>query len=87
MGVDRCRGHGSRARSSGPRCTSVVTDRPLRTDKRGRTNLQRIAHGDPPIGADGQSINLHQTTQQHGGALAEVESTFHTDDRRVLHVN
>jgi hypothetical protein len=60
---------------------------PLLKDKRGRTNLERMAKGDPPIGPDGKSINLHHTLQTHDGPLAEVEATFHTRNGTVLHIN
>jgi hypothetical protein len=60
---------------------------PLRKDKTGATNLERMANGDPPIGADGKPINLHHTIQTDDSPVAEVTQAFHIKYRRTLHVN
>ena len=36
------------------------------------TNLQRMATGRAPIGADGKSVNLHHMTQTQSGPIAEM---------------
>jgi hypothetical protein len=43
----------------------------------GRTNLERMQDGDPPIGPDNKPVNLHHMTQDEPGPIAEVEQTFH----------
>ncbi|ASY66736.1 hypothetical protein SJ05684_b57540 (plasmid) [Sinorhizobium sojae CCBAU 05684] len=52
----------------------------------GRTNLERMQDGDPPIGPDNKPINLHHMTQDEPGPIAEVEQTFHKDNHRILHI-
>ena len=57
------------------------------TDKRRRTNLQRMQKGLAPLGPDGKAINLHHTTQRNDGALAEVSQTMHQKSSKVIHIN
>jgi len=52
----------------------------------GRTNLERMQDGDPPIGPDNKPVNLHHMTQDEPGPIAEVEQTFHKDNHRILHI-
>lgn len=59
---------------------------PNRVDDLGRTNKQRMEKGLAPIGDDGKEINLHHMTQDEPGAMAEVKSSFHSDNDRVLHM-
>lgn len=56
-------------------------------DKRGRTNHQRMKKGLAPIGPDGKSINLHHMTQRNKSSIAEVTSTFHQKNSRIIHIN
>lgn len=56
-------------------------------DKGGLTNLQRMAKGLAPLGADGRSMNLPHLIQSEKGALAEVADTFHKHYDRILHIN
>ena len=60
---------------------------PNLVDGKGRTNIQRMEQGLAPIGSDGKSINLHHTTQMDDGPVAEVTSTFHYENYRVIHIN
>jgi|AGTN01.1.fsa_nt_gi filamentous haemagglutinin family N-terminal domain len=60
---------------------------PLRTDKLGRTNLQRMEAGIAPIGPDGNSINLHHMLQTQDGPIAELTQTFHQSNTSVIHIN
>lgn len=59
---------------------------PKRVDDRGRTNKQRMEKGLAPIGDDGKEINLHHMTQDEPGAMAEVKSSFHSENDRQLHI-
>ncbi len=57
-----------------------------RVDDFGRTNLQRMSKGEAPIGTDGTEVNLHHLTQDEPGSMAEVLSSFHSKNDRVLHM-
>jgi RHS repeat-associated protein len=59
---------------------------PHYADDLGRTNLQRMRKGDAPIGNDGKEVNLHHLTQDEPGSMAEVLSSFHSKNDRVLHI-
>lgn len=52
----------------------------------GRTNLQRMEDGDPPIGPDGKPVNLHHMTQDEPGSIAEVDQTFHKNNHGIIHM-
>lgn len=39
-----------------------------------------------PLGGDGKEINLYHLTQDEPGGMAEVKSTFHSENDRVLHM-
>jgi hypothetical protein len=41
--------------------------------------------GRPPIGYDGQPVNLHHLTQDEPGSLAEVGGQFHLENTGTLH--
>ncbi len=60
---------------------------PMKAGPDGKTNLERMREGLAPIGPDGKRVNLHHTTQQNDGALAEVTQTMHTNHRETLHIN
>ncbi|MBL0638948.1 hemagglutinin repeat-containing protein [Aeromonas veronii] len=60
---------------------------PNAIDARGRTNIQRMEKGLAPLDSNGDSINLHHMLQRQDGPLAEVTQRFHTDNRRVIHIN
>lgn len=53
--------------------------------KTGRTNLQRMKDGDPPIGNDGKPVQLHHVLQKESGPMAEVREITHTEYHRILH--
>jgi A nuclease of the HNH/ENDO VII superfamily with conserved LHH len=57
-----------------------------RVDGRGKTNLELMKNGKPPIGSDGKPINLHHMTQTQSGPIAEVTTDMHTKYHRVLHM-
>ena len=40
-----------------------------------------------PLGPDGKSMNLHHMTQTQDGAIAEVTSTFHSENSSIIHIN
>ena len=55
-------------------------------DRFGRTNVQRMEKGLAPIGPDGLEINLHHVTQDEPGPMAELVSTQHQENDRLLHI-
>lgn len=58
------------------------------TDENGQTNLQRMKRGQPPIGKDGQSVNLHHMQQSDKmGGIMELSNSTHQKNHGVLHVN
>ncbi|WP_338129196.1 RHS repeat-associated core domain-containing protein [Pseudomonas syringae] len=59
---------------------------PSYTDELGRTNIQRMRKGEAPIGKDGSEVNLHHLTQDEPGSMAEILSSFHSKNDRVLHM-
>lgn len=59
---------------------------PNYVDDLGRTNVQRMSKGDAPIGKDGSEVNLHHLTQDEPGSMAEILSSFHSKNDRVLHM-
>jgi hypothetical protein len=58
---------------------------PNAVDANGRTNIERMRKGRPPIGHDGEAVNLHHLTQDEPGSLAEVGGKFHSDNTKTLH--
>jgi A nuclease of the HNH/ENDO VII superfamily with conserved LHH len=58
---------------------------PKTVDVNGLTNLQRMEKGKPPIGYDGEPVNLHHLTQAEPGSLAEVGGRFHEENTKILH--
>ena len=66
---------------------------PSLVDEKGRTNLERMKAGLAPYGSDGKLIELHHMLQQETlretgkkGPLAEVQSTFHSDNYNTIHI-
>ena len=55
-----------------------------KTDKKGRTNLERMRKGRAPLGPDGKSINLHHISQEDG-LLAEITKSTHNKHHNILH--
>ena len=51
----------------------------------GATNLQRASKGRPPLGSDGNSIQLHHVTQQEPGAMVEILESTHQKYKKQLH--
>ena len=49
-----------------------------KVDSRGRTNLQRTAKGNAPLGSDGKSLNLHHSNQDARGSLFELSGSTHS---------
>jgi hypothetical protein len=58
---------------------------PNAVDANGMTNLERMKKGRPPIGHDGEAVNLHHLTQNEPGSLAEVGGKFHSENSKTLH--
>ncbi|MGO4126446.1 PAAR-like domain-containing protein [Inquilinus sp. YAF38] len=59
---------------------------PDRRDAEGRTNRERMADGDAPIGPDGEEVNLHHLTQDEPGSMAEISQSMHQEYNRELHM-
>lgn len=54
------------------------------TDK--KTNLQLLSESLAPIGADGESMELHHLTRRHPGALVLMTQAFHQEHTTLLHL-
>ncbi|SMC80669.1 HNH/ENDO VII family nuclease, partial [Papillibacter cinnamivorans] len=51
----------------------------------GLTNLERMQAGKPPIGTDGNPIELHHVLQQEAGPMAELREITHQQYYSQLH--
>jgi len=60
---------------------------PNRLNADGVSNLQLMKNGNAPYGPDGNRINLHHMLQTQDGPIAEVTQTFHTTNKKVIHIN
>jgi len=41
--------------------------------------------GRPPIGHDGEPVNLHHLIQDEPGSIAEASGRFHSENSKMLH--
>ncbi|MBR8841279.1 MULTISPECIES: HNH/ENDO VII family nuclease [unclassified Pseudoalteromonas] len=55
-------------------------------DLNGLTNLERMMKGRPPIGFDGEPVNLHHLIQKEPGTIAEVGGKLHSERTKILHI-
>ena len=53
--------------------------------KTGKTNLQLMQSGRPPIGNDGKPIELHHVIQKESGPMVEIRETTHREYSHQLH--
>ena len=51
----------------------------------GLTNLERMQAGKPPIGTDGNPIQLHHVLQKEAGPMAEIREVTHQEYYSQLH--
>ena len=51
----------------------------------GLTNLERMKKGKPPIGSDGNPMQLHHLTQQEAGSMVEILEVTHQEYYSQLH--
>ena len=51
----------------------------------GLTNLERMKKGKPPIGGDGNPIQLHHLIQQEKGSMVEIYEVTHQEYYSQLH--
>jgi len=51
----------------------------------GLTNLERMQSGKPPIGNDGNPVQLHHLIQKESGPMVEIRETTHQEYYRILH--
>ena len=51
----------------------------------GMTNLERMQIGRPPIGSDGNPIQLHHVIQKEAGPMVEIREITHQEYYRILH--
>jgi hypothetical protein len=58
---------------------------PKLADATGKSNVERMIHGLPPIGKDGKQVELHHMKQESNGTIAEISYTQHTKDSGILH--
>ncbi|HRZ82493.1 MAG TPA: HNH/ENDO VII family nuclease [Candidatus Hydrogenedentes bacterium] len=70
---------------NGRTCLTDPNIDPNKKDDFGRTNLERMEQGLPPIGNDGKEMNLHHIGQKPDSPLAELENTDHRKNSSVLH--
>lgn len=59
---------------------------PKRTNFIEETNLDLLARGIAPIGADGKPMNLHHLTRRHPGIIVLISETLHQSASDVLHL-
>ena len=53
--------------------------------KTGKSNLQLMKSGRPPIGNDGKPIELHHVIQKESGPMVEIRETTHREYHHQLH--
>ena len=53
--------------------------------KTGKSNLQLMKIGRPPIGNDGKPIELHHILQKESGPMVEIRETTHREYSHQLH--
>ena len=51
----------------------------------GLSNLERMKKGKPPIGSDGNPVQLHHVLQAEPGAMVEVKEVTHQEYYSQLH--
>jgi hypothetical protein len=51
----------------------------------GLTNLERMQGGKPPIGNDGNPVQLHHVIQKESGPMVEIREVTHQEYYRTLH--
>lgn len=54
-------------------------------DSSGRTNLERMKQGLPPLDKDGSPYNLHHIGQEKDSPLAELPDKTHKENDKILH--
>lgn len=64
-------------------CLTRTDIDPDAVDGRGRTNLERMQDGKPPL-VDGQSVDLHHIGQKHDAPLAELTQQEHRGPGNTL---
>ncbi len=73
---------------------ATVNDRPVLIDTSidlsikdgmGRTNLERMEEGLPPLDKNGESYNLHHIGQKNDSPLAELTNEIHKKEYSTLH--
>ncbi|CAO4846582.1 MAG: hypothetical protein CNLJKLNK_01356 [Holosporales bacterium] len=57
-----------------------------RVDDLGKTNIERMRSGKPPISSDGTPINLHHTIQEMDGPILEITQSMHKENHGLLHI-
>ena len=53
--------------------------------KTGKTNLQLMQSGHPPVGNDGKPVELHHILQKESGPMVEIREVTHREYHRQLH--
>lgn len=54
-------------------------------EKSGMTNLERMKIGKPPIGNDGNPVQLHHVIQEESGPVVEIREITHQEYYKTLH--
>ena len=71
---------------NGRECLTRTDIDPEKLDGRGRTNMERMLDGKPPL-VDGEPVELHHINQKNDAPLAELKQSEHRshENSRVLH--
>lgn len=51
----------------------------------GLTNLEHMKNGKPPIGNDGNPVQLHHLLQKEVGSMVEIREVTHQEYYKILH--
>ncbi|MGN0012813.1 MAG: HNH/ENDO VII family nuclease [Candidatus Bruticola sp.] len=56
-----------------------------RDQNTGLTNLERMKNGKPPVGNDGNPVQLHHLLQKEVGSMVEIREVTHQEYYKILH--
>lgn len=60
---------------------------PMHTDRKGRSNLERLERGLAPIGNDNEALNIHHIDQTDDGIVVVIPDSLHRKYDGMLHSN
>lgn len=56
-------------------------------DEKGLTNLERMKRGRPPLGDDGQPLEVHHLLMSNDGPVVELTNSLHKKHHKTVHIN